>query len=266
MRRFLAGQFLSPRLVLVLLSCMARRSRNQTAILALITATLVKLSAMPSAHAEVARDQGCPVGIDDRSSDLCAQWKAADAAAESARWSWIAGLASIASFIAVLFALRLAQQANAIARDTAKRQLRAYIFVEKTELIVSDVARQASFAIEWRNSGQTPAYRVLSGCDIIIADTGWKGNREVEFPPSGYSKDNIGPGGVQQILDYVITLSPDEFIAWKAGSRTLYIFSEVHYDDVFGEGHMTKRRMKAVWNDIKTKIELTTEDFGSEAS
>ena len=33
------------------------------------------------------QDNGCPKGPEDRSSDLCAQWKAADAASEAAIWT-----------------------------------------------------------------------------------------------------------------------------------------------------------------------------------
>lgn len=34
------------------------------------------------------QDTGCDKGTDNRASDLCAQWKAADAARDSAEWAW----------------------------------------------------------------------------------------------------------------------------------------------------------------------------------
>ena len=42
-----------------------------------------------------APDRGCQPGQDDRYSDLCAQWKAADAATESASWTFWTFIASL---------------------------------------------------------------------------------------------------------------------------------------------------------------------------
>lgn len=78
-------------------------------------------------------DRGCPREHEERQSDLCAQWKAADAAAEAAvasqRQVWIGGvglvlglLTLVAAAFAAYFAKRAAtatEDTVAIARDTA---------------------------------------------------------------------------------------------------------------------------------------------------
>jgi hypothetical protein len=101
----------------------------------------------------------CNRGVDVRYSDLCAQWKAADAASDSAWWAWAGGLLGMGSLIGVLGALYLAFQANRIARDTAARQLRAYVNARSAKVTV-DVANGdigLQIALQIFNSGATPA-------------------------------------------------------------------------------------------------------------
>lgn len=93
---------------------------------------------------------------------LCAQWKAADAAADSAWWAWAGGVLGAASLAAVLAALGLAYHANHIARDTARRQLRAYIGVDSATIMpfkpIGGESANRRVAISIKNFGQTPAY------------------------------------------------------------------------------------------------------------
>ncbi|MFL9840045.1 hypothetical protein ABS767_03635 [Sphingomonas sp. ST-64] len=90
---------------------------------------------MDEANKAKEADRGCQRGKDDRSSDLCAQWKAADAAKESADWArrmypWIVagtiigGLTLVAAVAAAMFAKSAsdgAHEANRIARAVASR-------------------------------------------------------------------------------------------------------------------------------------------------
>lgn len=67
-------------------------------------------------------DGGCKPGQDDRQSDLCAQWKAADAAAEAAKWSlwmlWISGFGLIVGAGTLFAAWRAAHWAKLAADHT----------------------------------------------------------------------------------------------------------------------------------------------------
>ncbi len=108
--------------------------------------------ATPRRPASPATENACTRGRGDYSSQLCAEWKAADAAAESARWAKIGAGTSGLSVLAVLIALWLARQANRIAQDVGRKQLRAYLGFESVKL-----DRDHVLWISVRNFGQTPA-------------------------------------------------------------------------------------------------------------
>lgn len=91
----------------------------------------------------------CAKGIDDRRSDLCAQWKAADAAREAVLWAVWSGLA-------VVVALILTMEANRIARETGKKQTRAYVGIEEVWLDL----RHRRIEFFTKNFGQSEALNV----------------------------------------------------------------------------------------------------------
>lgn len=110
-------------------------------------------------------EKPCAKGDDQRDSDLCAQWKAADSANIAA---WLSGL----SFTAVLAALWLAFKSNGIARDTGRGQLRAYVTIGNVELrrvSTEDGNKEWLIDFEIMNKGQTPAF--IRHFDIMI---GWR--------------------------------------------------------------------------------------------
>jgi hypothetical protein len=61
----------------------------------------------------------CPKGQDDRRSDLCAQWKAADSAADGAFWSKLQAYLSGAGIIGLLYSLYLTREATRIASEAS---------------------------------------------------------------------------------------------------------------------------------------------------
>jgi hypothetical protein len=105
----------------------------------------------------------CDPANEKRDSDLCAQWKAADAAAKAAKWAKIAAWLGGISGLLVIAALFLAFQSNSIARQTAKRQLRAYVGIEWIGVSGFVVGETPSSEIRAKNFGQTPAHH----CDIF---------------------------------------------------------------------------------------------------
>jgi hypothetical protein len=133
----------------------------------------------------------CKQGEEKRYSDLCAQWKAADSANLAA---WLSG----ASFAAVLVALWFAFRSNWIARDTAKRQLRAYVGIEPLGVFERDDDGHIVVPLALKNAGQTPAYFVDIHNWFCISED------PVDFDPSKAERDprpafrpselTIGPG------------------------------------------------------------------------
>ena len=102
--------------------------------------------------------------------DLCAQWKAADAAADAAGWAklgiWFSGI----SLLAVVGAILLTIESNKIARAAANRGLRAYLGIEKVHPIPH--AEGMVGKIDVKNYGQTPAYDVVVNLKAGIAPFG----------------------------------------------------------------------------------------------
>ncbi len=122
------------------------------------------------------KDSGCQPGQDKRESDLCAQWKAADAAAESAIWTakmfWagIAGL-FIAAFT-LIFAGRAAHWAKQAAFETKRSadisweiglaQSSPYLTInEGSGFQSSGKDTEIKMFAEITNHGPAPAIRII---------------------------------------------------------------------------------------------------------
>lgn len=86
-------------------------------------------------------DQGCPDGSDVRTSDLCAQWKAADAAYSSSEWAEKTYYLSVWSFVVTTIALiaagfaaffgwlshKTSRESLEHTKEQTRSQMRAYI-------------------------------------------------------------------------------------------------------------------------------------------
>ena len=195
------------------------------------------------------QDGGCLAGKDDRRSDLCAQWKAADAAYDSMR---IAFAGAVAGFATLFFAYRAAHWAkqaavhaetgiteakraadageNAVAetKRIGEAQSRAYldlngIIAEKEDGLVRFIK------LTVKNFGQTPAINVLikESYSFRIKDVNHPGQNEQEFPLG-----IIAPG--DEAVCY-ISLRLDEESSRLFDNRELKVCMkiEIDYDDVF---------------------------------
>jgi hypothetical protein len=132
-----------------------------------------------------------PKGKDE--SDLCAQWRAAEAGENSAFWAewgfWITILGSGLLLWQIALTREAVQdtgrateamrEANEIARDTAHRQLRAYLtpkeIVRDRRFNMNNGEGEADYLrvqIIIQNTGQTPAVNLGVGIDCIIAPEG----------------------------------------------------------------------------------------------
>lgn len=124
-------------------------------------------------------DKGCLDAIDNRASDLCAQWKAADAAASAAYWSWwqvlIGGLGIIAGFGTLWAAVKAALYARDAANETRRAadyagemhaitvgSNKAYVTVTHVEQRATEIdgCPVLKFCTRYSNFGLTPAVDV----------------------------------------------------------------------------------------------------------
>lgn len=130
-------------------------------------------------------------------------------------------------------------------RNTAKRQLRAYVCIVKSGR-VPNVQNPAffTFHVQANNSGQTPAYDVGS----------WIGGKLREFPLIGdlgqpdpdfiESKSVIAPDGDFFMSKTITTpLTPEESAAITDRTKAIYIYGRIEYRDAFKERRYTNFRL-----------------------
>jgi len=154
---------------------------------ALLVASSVPVGQAPTRHladphARASRDDAkgrevelatpCEAGRDIRSSDLCAQWKAADAARDAARWAMIGTVVALLGTFGLYWQISLTRravadtseatvamrEANRIARENSHKELRAYLTVKS--VTVNETEHDDDefiFEIEMINNGHTPA-------------------------------------------------------------------------------------------------------------
>ena len=192
----------------------------------------------------------CKPGDDKRDSDLCAQWKAADAAADSAWWAAVGSFASAISTVLVLLALYLAFRSNSIARDTAHRQIRAYLSVENLEVRTTSTEIEIKPFI--RNSGESPARDVICKIDMQFQLSGGWDPSLKEFAVfedrQGDRTEGFGVipkgGGV----------SPSGFLAWMVSNpQPISGGIPAIYKDGQGVYLMVYARGTINWRDVFNK-------------
>lgn len=184
----------------------------------------------------------CGQGKYNSSADLCAQWKAADAAADSAWWAWVAAISTIVSTAAVLIAIGLTYQSNAIARDTAKRQLRAYVNVSTATIERRDGGNEFVVTAHFINAGQTPAHAVKVVGESYADD--YPEGKRTNFPEPYEGYECMIGAGDTVAASYKITASDGDMALQQiyAGQTGLYIHGIIEYSDIFNERHYTKFR------------------------
>jgi hypothetical protein len=191
-------------------------------------------------------------------ADLCAQWRAAIAAENAATlstWSnWIAGVGALLSFLSIVLviaalrqterSLRETRAANEIARDTATRQLRAYINFADARIPPGGPIGKLCLTVDIHNGGQTPAYDLRAVYRIQLSNEGPDRFRFMfrDSNPVEFSKSVVGPGRSTSISDDY-DLTPALRWALAKNTDTLVIFAGiVTYRDAFGKRRLSTFR------------------------
>ena len=175
------------------------------------------------------------------SADLCAQWKAADAASDSAWWAWAGGVIGLGSLVGVFFAIGLAFHSNWIARDTAKRQLRAYVAV--ADYAISPDAEEPHkirAIVTYQNVGETPAKDVAATL-FVLAGTGAFNDASPRIEPPIDSAGGLavmGKGSGKQTAITVDLGIPANIVL--NGDYWVCAYGRITYKDIFGEAQETR--------------------------
>ena len=181
--------------------------RDAKAALNKIAATLKEQATKPTGP----EAQPCKAGTDLRTSDLCAQWKAADAAANSAYYSlWQLIVAAIgllvgagtlvAAFIAARYAKRAADEAKRSA-DAAVEASRCHIIIKGAVLSFGEKHGELLVRADIVNDGSTPARKVRLTCRARVMHYFRYGPGEDEFA-AGPEQTRISPKTEWHNLDF----------------------------------------------------------------
>jgi hypothetical protein len=171
---------------------------------------------------------------------------------ERAEKDWLDYMVAFFAFVASLGAIAAALVASYqgwVARDTEKRQLRAYVFLESVQAasMDGDTNRDLSATVVFKNFGQTPPYNVEHRSKLKFAD----------YPPSGtvfaydherppITVDTLGPqGGARNVIrpsEAGLSMSERRRLM-KAHAKAIYVFGKIDYEDAFGV-----RRCTSSWS------------------
>ena len=190
-------------------------------------------------------DGGCEVGKDDRSSDLCAQWKAADAADRGAnaadqgvvwaRWQFWAGLVGAGfSFVALGAAIAAAIFAGMAHRLTL-RVTNAYLGVRshRSEYMIEDGVKELRFMTAYVNYGPTPArdVEVWEFGPCFVKDTPTKPIVALGSEPY-HTFDTVVPAGDARET-HGVAITPEQFVAMANGELRLFLPFHIRYKTIF---------------------------------
>ena len=146
--------------------------------------------------------------------DLCQQWRMAEATEKLLnRTEWQLGGTAFEIFLIVAaigiagYAGYQAWRTAEIADRTAKHQLRAYITLESLAMVPPvGQNRYWQFIPQWKNTGQTPAHRVVMNTNHEFFGEN-DGNPEIKkFPPGGDLSQSKSPAAT--LTASMLSISP----------------------------------------------------------
>ncbi|MBN8529866.1 MAG: hypothetical protein J0M36_11625 [Caulobacterales bacterium] len=217
----------------------------------------------------------CPAGIDDRKSDLCAQWKAADAAEESATWTRRTGIFTGIGLIVGAITMAAAIGAAVFAKEAASHTKRGSD-AASAQVVLSEKSTEAALvsaesAVKSHQSdrpwllflnvqrgafenGVVDDVPIANGLAFILkfanngrspaldvrGDRQWLLVPEAEPVPRFERRDNMGSGSIlgpgHEFRIYPpVVLNDDETRLFRAGNHLLYTWVLVAYRDIYAD-------------------------------
>ena len=155
---------------------------------------------------------------------------------------WLAAVTTILAFFTggLWFATyRLVSEA----KDTARRQLRAYISLKSGEIVISQDKKEFSVALKFINCGQTPAYSLSISFESEIRELSEIGQIFPSTKPieERESKSMEGPGidiNTAETKPFV----NDQLNRVSNGTSAIFVWGEINYIDIFNKPHWLKFR------------------------
>ncbi len=158
--------------------------------------------------------------------------------------AWITGV--LAFFTALLWGATYCLVRNA--KDTARRQLRAYISLTGGDIVVSEEKKEFRVALKFINCGQTPAYSVSSSFEAEIREL-----QNVNLPELGQvfpsakpigerDSNTIAGPGIHINTAEVKGFINDQLEHVRSRTSAIFVWGEINYIDIFDQPHWLKFR------------------------
>jgi hypothetical protein len=159
--------------------------------------------------------------------------------------AWATVVLALVTTALAFFTYRLWRATGTLVLDaaaTAKRQLRAYVFVAEAGGTDLEALSKPSVHVVFKNSGQTPAhnFRITGGIAVGLSFEHLPRPRGESDIPLGI----LAPGATNQFTSVAPEpLSAAQYGAIAAGKLTLFAHGVIHYDDVFKRSHYLRYRL-----------------------
>jgi hypothetical protein len=167
------------------------------------------------------------------------------AATPHPRTDWAEVIAAGATVLLALVTWMLWLATRALVRgadETAKRELRAYVFVNNPWIEHVERNQQPVAHVPFKNYGRTPAYKIRATLNIDIGADFAEVPEPNPLPDS--AAGHLGPGAdLQTLCALHRPLTATDPASLDAGHLTLFAYGEIHYVDAFKQAHWTKFRI-----------------------
>jgi hypothetical protein len=133
-------------------------------------------------------------------------------------------------------AVEAARDANTVARDIGRVQVRAYISVKYAEMLVCKEGRPAEVRVWYENTGMTPAKNITTNVGVTLVSTSF------ERFPNPFGSENLSSSGdlgaghleyAHRVTKEPLTTKDIESLA--TNKKTIVAAGEIEYSDVFGD-------------------------------
>jgi hypothetical protein len=191
------------------------------------------------------KDGGCQNGSDKRDSDLCAQWKAADAARDAANYAlWTLLLSGVGTGLLIWTLWET--------RQTAMREQRAYIRTHPDRLdLIPEKPITVIFLVH--NYGSTPARSGVFSYGLCVRPPGWiwDSPNPAAPPADDQTKLIFHPGDPGKIRLATLDPAPPGVIdAIMNGQAVVYGRGTIFYTDVFRRKRKTSFQFEVHGADV----------------
>jgi hypothetical protein len=164
-------------------------------------------------------------------------------------WTLSDRIAAIAIIVGFLQFVALAWTVIIMMR-TARRQLRAYVFPDNAGLYEGSMFKpptgqhinEPGVVLQFKNYGQTPAYKVISWSEIKVIQFTHENTLTVPTLFDRFST-HMGAGGIMpKTMWFGRALTESELQEVRTGTRGIFIHGRVEYRDAFRRKRFTKFR------------------------